>query len=701
MFIRQIVDEVLQIIGIAAAELIAQTTTAPPTEKDQLTQLLEWLNQMPGVGRGLAVFAVVSVVLAAIAKVIDNLDKILSFKAKYLSRHEAEIPEPQLEYLRQQLLKQMKAEVAERLDNSLHNLVRIDLQKEEQRHQVGRPQLPLVPAQENKTLPFRGLIQRGLAVFGNNQGVTPISLTDKTYTLFYRADIGERLLILGEPGVGKTTELLTVAQRLVAVAIEDRSKPIPLLFELSSWTPDTPIVIWLGQQLETTYGVPPKQGVPLARQWIQQTRLLLLLDGLDELGQRNQVACIEALEDFFARHPTLPTIVCCRREEYEQGEKQFQQLRGAIHLQAAEPQQIQQYLKDLKREQLWEVIQNSPELMELAQLPLFLTMLVVAYQGKPIQDTQSLFDAYIQKQLHDRNHQGIYRPGAGKTPQQTLHYLCWLAKQLRQRKETEFLIENLQPDWIEVRTKRVSYRLMIGLIFGLVFGLMSGLMSGLIFGLMSGLGYGLIFGLVFGLVFGLRNIQPHEQLRWSLRTGLIGGLSCGLIGGLSGLMSGLSYGLIFGLIGGLVFGLMNGLRAKAVELKKAPNQGIRTSLQNGLVFGLMSGLVFGLMSMLSYGLMSELMSGLVFGLMSGLMSGLIFGLMSGLGAVIQHFILRLVLTQNGDIPWDYKKFLDHAARHRFIQKTGGRYRFVHDLLRQHLARMTPQQQALLAQKNDG
>ena len=75
-------------------------------------------------------------------------------------------------------------------------------------------------------------------------------------------------------------------------------------------------------------------------------------------------------------------------------------------------------------------------------------MLVVAYQGQPITSKESLFDAYIQKQLHDPNHQGTYKPSKEKSPEQTLHYLTWLAKQLKQRSETEFLIENLQPDWL-------------------------------------------------------------------------------------------------------------------------------------------------------------------------------------------------------------------------------------------------------------
>ena len=197
----------------------------------------------------------------------------------------------------------------------------------------------------------------------------------------------------------------------------------------------------MGQQLQKSYGVSGRLAKALAQRWIEQPRLILLLDGLDELGQRNQVACIEALEDFLAQHPTLPTIVCCRREEYEQGGEQLRQLNGAIYLQAVGLQQIQQYLKELGREQLWSDIQNDPELLKLAESPLFLTMLVIAYQDQPIRDTASLFNAYIHSQLHDLSHQGIYKPGKEKTSQQTLHYLVWLAKQLRKRKKQNFSLK--------------------------------------------------------------------------------------------------------------------------------------------------------------------------------------------------------------------------------------------------------------------
>lgn len=737
----------LQAISTILINTLAQAAPDASSPPGKVSQIVEYFQQMPWLSWAIAGFVVFAMVVAAVAALTGNLDKIFSFALKYFSRAETALPEQQLLTLRAALLKQMKQDVAQRLEDSLHNLVSVDLAREEQQRQVGRRTDALVKIEPKPVRPLHSLIKRGFAVFKSNQETVPVPAGEQTYRIFHRDDIGERLLILGEPGAGKTTELLIVAQRLVEEAIENDSSPVPILFELSSWTPDTPILEWLGKQLYQAYGVSKQLAEKLAHQWVQQNQILLLLDGLDELGQSSQVACIAALEDFLASHGALSALVCCRREEYEQGGRQLQQLKGAVYLQSLEPAQIRQYLKDLDREPLWKQIQGQSELLALAQRPLFLTMLVVAYQGQQIRDGAALFDAYIQKQLHDPNHQGTYRPGKGKTTEQTLHYLVWLARQLEQRSETEFLIENLQPDWLEFNRQRLTYRLivglinglMIGLINGVIYGLMTGLLGELIFGmkgslvdglmvgLLFGLSGGLIFGLsvglsgglteglnkiaskspmerphpsyviIFGLMDGLSKIVPKAKLELSPRGpsvvismfgasfGLIGMLKGGLLNGLiHGLVGGLSGGLVFSLVGGMIFRLDD----EAIEKKLVPNQGIRKSRRNGLIFGSS----FGLLGGLSGGLISGSSGGLAFGLVSGLCGGLIFGLSSA----IQHFILRILLTKNSHAPWNYEKFLEHVTRHRFIQRTGGRYRFVHDLLRQHFAQTTPQQQAALA-----
>ena len=145
------VSEGLRIINTAMGGLLAQAETALPEEPSQVDQLLKWINGIPGIGWGLAVFVVIAITAAAIAKFTGSLDKILSFKDKYFSKSPITLSEQQLENIRQQLLQQMKANVAGRLEDSLHNLIRVDLEQEEQRHQVGRRKEPLVETKEKET----------------------------------------------------------------------------------------------------------------------------------------------------------------------------------------------------------------------------------------------------------------------------------------------------------------------------------------------------------------------------------------------------------------------------------------------------------------------------------------------------------------------------------------------------------------------
>ena len=64
--------------------------------------------------------------------------------------------------------------------------------------------------------------------------------------------------------------------------------------------------------------------------------------------------------------------------------------------------------------------------------------------------------------------------------------------------------------------------------------------------------------------------------------------------------------------------------------------------------------------------------------------GLIVGFWLGFLEVLKHVILRFLLWLTQTAPRDYAKFLAYASELRLVQNLGGRYRFVHDLLREHL-----------------
>lgn len=284
--------------------------------------------------------------------------------------------ENELQSIRRQLLVILDRDVKTRLANSLHELIKLDLYMEDQQQKVGIPKFESVP----KDLPdFRD----SSVPMSANQVLHPkvtekpsltLKFTQKIIEFFDRPDIKGKLLILGEPGSGKTTELLDLAQNLITRASEDHHHPIPLLLELSAWDGET-IEYWIVSQLKKRLNIRE----PITQQWLEGNQLILLLDGLDELGLTKQNQCIEAINKFLEKIHPLGLVVCCRKEEYETGQVKLYELNGVIYLESLRKEQIQKYFEKLNRLRLWEDMRNSPVPVALAQKPLFLSMLVLKF----------------------------------------------------------------------------------------------------------------------------------------------------------------------------------------------------------------------------------------------------------------------------------------------------------------------------------
>ena len=100
------------------------------------------------------------------------------------------------------------------LEGSLHNKAMIDLGLEERPDLVKRPfsNIQISPEQSQK----------------------PLSTSRGINTAFNRMGEGRTLLILGEPGAGKTTILLKLTRDLIAQTSENLNRPIPVVLNLSS-----------------------------------------------------------------------------------------------------------------------------------------------------------------------------------------------------------------------------------------------------------------------------------------------------------------------------------------------------------------------------------------------------------------------------------------------------------------------------------
>ncbi|CAD0232185.1 conserved membrane hypothetical protein [Planktothrix agardhii] len=628
---------------------------------------------------------------------IQNVTVYESLSFAGLFHREVKPPTQQEYRFRQKLLDQVKEFWVENvLERSLHNKAMIDLGLEERPDLVARPfgNVQISPEQSQK----------------------PLSTSRGINTAFNRMGEGRTLLILGEPGAGKTTVLLKLTRDLIAQTSENLNRPIPVVFNLSSWAKkQQKIADWLVDELQSNYGVSKSLG----KAWVKDQQLLLLLDGLDEVSAKHREACVEAINQFMEDYGITEMVVCSRIKDYQALSNRLQ-VRGAICVQPLTSEQVNQYL-DNAGKQLQGVktlLQQDIAMQEMMKSPLTLSIVSMAYKDISVDNLQQfgsikerrrhLFETYIERmfQRHGRAARSKY------TPEQTKHWLTWLATRMVQESQTVFLIEKIQPTWLEKKGERIIYRIISALASGVIFAVIFGEIIGPFFKLFSKV-YALesapILGLLLGLIGGLigGEIKTVESLKWSSQEfkksiiqGLMGGVISGLIVWLMSRLTGPKAGSMNGLMAGLLLGvsytIVQGLKGPEIDTKKVPNQGLKKSALNAIFLGIIIAIVTAILRFLGLELNEIVKSKfngitwnyLFFTIPLGLTIGLAFG---GGYAVIQHFTLRSMLYIKGFSPWNYARFLDYATELIFLQKVGGGYIFIHRMLLEHFAQVEPEQ----------
>jgi DNA-binding SARP family transcriptional activator len=497
------------------------------------------------------------------------------------------------------------------LENSLHNALMIELGLENRSISIEQPWNLLIPLSDQTSQQF----------------------PENTKILDVYDQFNRSLLILGEPGAGKTTLLLDLTRSLLMRATQDFHHPLPVVFNLSSWSqPSCSISSWLIDELQVRYQV-PKQ---LAQQWIQEAKVLPLLDGLDEVVADQREACVQAINQFRSDYWLTDLVVCSRVNDYEALTTKLQ-LNNAVLVQQLSVVQIDRYLDQLGDRLIvvQKAIHRHQELQELIQTPLMLSILVLVGQdpiftlslSQSSKDwRKSLFTAYVQRMLRHRGANSDYDDRA-------VDWLIWLATILKQRNQSMFFIEQIQPDLLVSEQQRLLLSIIetsivaisVGIFGGMGVGVhhasLTGWADGLLpwlerglQGLIQGAGIGLLTGFSTSIIINLVTVAAqvfltsevsYPEHRWrkvwlSMRFGAAAGFSQG-----SAVVFFLGYGL--GMADGFLVALTSGIAA----LKFLESGQIRLfeawgwswdRARLGVLPGSLLGMLFGVIYDVGYGI---------------------------------------------------------------------------------------------------
>jgi NACHT domain len=568
-----------------------------------------------------------------------------------------------------------------------------------------------------------------LSVAGSSDRIGPL-------TQAFRALPRRRLVITGGPGTGKTTLAVQLLLELLPPPGEPPSGPIPVLFSLVSWTPDSQprVQDWLTTQLEQTYPALRAIAADAAAALVAQGRVLPILDGLDEVHSVRCGGIITALNT--SLQPGGGLILTSRRTEYRTALADAGDVLTAaavIGPLALTPTDaatfLRRHLPPAPHRPDWDRVLDAltggsaPNLAAVTATPLGLWLIRTVYLDTrrppgPLIDPARhptaaalqahLLDNLIPAVIHSRPPLPRRRRDAPDAPLRPTHqhrpedlrrWLTTLAENLRAAGTRDWLWWELAQQTSPTFRSRLALRTATGLMVGLLAGLTAGLSAGRVLGPTGGLQFALTAGIPAGLLLGLAAPPRHASLRLSgripeflrklagalLRVGLpSGGVLAVAIGVADGLAAGLAWGLAWGLGGGLAFGLTDFLGSSAVaERSTSPGLSYRGDRARSMIefvaIGLMGGLATGLLIGGAVALMGGLAVGLAVGLPVGLVRGAWFAFVV---AALQQTVRR---PRRLPAPWRVMAVLDDAYRLGLLRTVGPAYQFRHAELQDHLA----------------
>ncbi|MFI5816949.1 NACHT domain-containing protein [Streptomyces sp. NPDC051643] len=565
-----------------------------------------------------------------------------------------------------------------------------------------------------------------------------------------------RLVILGEPGAGKSVLMIRLLQDL----IERRAngEPVPVLFSLASWDPHQPLKSWMADQLRRTHpglataaplavnlaDTTEAGSSDLALHLLNAGRVLPMFDGFDELPPSQHATALDMLNR--ALPARQPLVLTSRTAPYRTALTRpgtNVRLNGSAVIQLL-PLKAEQAANYLRRDaggphapaaRRWNRVithlgTSSPVGQALAT-PLGLFLVRTIYNPRPdsppgplpashpdeLCDTANYPDrTAISIHLFHAFIPAAYAPQQPYPPRWSADharraFVC-LARFLQDRRagnpdlawwELRIATPQLVPYLVAACVIESTVVTTPGFALGIGGRALLGLQVGIVFGLMTGLAAGFTRRVVRRFTHRYRESGlPSIRLRLSpigIRRGFPLGIATGVTVGVS---THPVSGLLVGFTCGIVTSLMSTFRADAPDLTASfvPAALLaldrRTFLMFGLTLGLAFGFVFGTVGGVAEFTIDGIPIELATAITAGIGFGLAFGLTTGwLETAWVHFVIaRVYLALRHGVPWRLMEFLQDAHEHRgVLRQAGAVYQFRHIDLQRHLAEDRPRRRS--------